>query len=671
MDTKDRIEQLKEIINYHDHKYYVLDDPEISDAEYDKLYRELKEIEELHPEYVTPDSPTQRVGGKPLNKFNTIMHKSPMLSLENVIENEEIIQYDQRLKRLLDANIELQYVGEPKLDGLSIELIYRNGYLEGASTRGDGIRGEDVTQNIKTIKSIPLTVIRAADSWKIKLPSEFRVRGEIVMFINDFLELNRKREIDDEVLFSNPRNAAAGSLRQLDPSITSQRKLNAFFYYMVDYDILRFDNHYDILECLKKLGFKINNEIRILNGINEVISYHDYLQNNRNRFQYEIDGAVLKLNSLSLWDKAGYTSKNPRWAVAFKFSPRTAKTIIQNIEVNVGRTGIITPVAILEPVKIGGVTVSRASLHNEDEIKNKDIRVGDTVIVQRAGDVIPDVLEVDFNKRKPGSNIFRMPEFCPICNSKTVRNINEAYVKCINANCPAKIEEGFIHFVSKAGMDIDGLGDKIIKKLLKNCKLKSLSDIYKLSIEDLLELDGFKDKSSENIINSINNSKKRELWRFLTAIGIEGVGEYTAKLLSNNFHSLERIMLLKEEELLEIKGIGKETAFNIVSFLKEEKNCQLIKELLSYNLILTVESDMIEIRNFENFTFVLTGTFSKYTRDQLKELIEKRGGKVVDTVSKNTDYLLLGEKAGSKLLKARELEIKIISEDKLEKFLKI
>lgn len=663
MNAKEEIEKLRELIRYHDYRYYVLDSPEISDEEYDRLFKRLKELEEKYPQYITPDSPTQRVGGKPLEKFGTITHKSPMLSLDNVFDDDEMKEFDARIKRFLNTTETLEYVGEPKLDGLSVELIYRDGLLVAAATRGDGIIGEDVTQNIRTMKSIPLEVKNEALKNYLLLPKEFRVRGEIIMLIKDFMELNEKRIKAGEPPFANPRNAAAGSLRQLDPSITASRKLTAFFYYIVDYDTVKFETHYETLEYLKKLGFKVNNEIRVIKGEDAAIEYHNYLENKRNLLPYEIDGAVFKLNRLEFWKKLGETSRSPRWAVAFKFAPHSAKTVIKDIQVNVGRTGIITPVAILEPVKIGGVTVSRATLHNEDEIKKKDIRIGDTVVVQRAGDVIPNILEVDFNKRATNSKPFKMPDKCPVCGSETIRLPDEAFVRCINVNCPARIEESFRYFVSKAGMDIEGLGEKIVKKLIDSGKIKSLADIYKLKKEDFLELPNFKDKSASNLINAINNARKRELWRFIAALGIQGVGEYTAKLLATNFKSIDEIMNASKEELQEIKGIGPETAESVYSFFANENNRKLIKDILEAKVEIFEERDKrTEEALFKDLTFVITGTFKNYKRNELIELIESLGGKVSESVSRKTDYLLIGEEPGSKLARAESLGVKTLSE---------
>lgn len=661
MNPKEEIEKLRELIRYHDYRYYVLDSPEISDEEYDKMFKKLQSLEKKYPEYLTPDSPTQRVGGKPLEKFGTILHKSPMLSLDNVFEEGEMREFDARIKRFLNSTDTLCYVGEPKLDGVSIELIYQDGLLVAAGTRGDGIIGEDVTQNVRTIKSIPLSV---------KEKSEFRVRGEVIMYIKDFIELNNIRRRNGEVVFANPRNAAAGSLRQLDPSITASRKLNAFFYYLVDYNTLKFETHYETLQFLRELGFKVNNEIKIVNGVEEAIKYHHYLEEKRESLPYEIDGAVFKLNSLKLWETLGQTSRSPRWAVAFKFSPHSAKTTIKDIQVNVGRTGIITPIAILEPVKIGGVTVSRATLHNEDEIKKKDIRIGDTVVVERAGDVIPYILEVDFEKRPLNTKPFKMPEKCPVCGSETVRLPDEAFVRCINVNCPARIEESFKYFVSKAGMDIEGMGEKIVKKLIDLGKVKSLADIYKLKKEDFLELPNFKDKSANNLSNAINNARKRELWRFITALGIQGVGEFTAKLIAKHFKSIDKIINAKEAELSEIRGIGPETAKSIYSFFKNEVNRKLIKDLKASGVEIIEErkEEVKEEKPLKDLTFVITGTFKKYKREELKDLIENFGGKVSGSVSRNTNFLLVGEEPGSKLDKARELNVKILSE---EEFLKL
>jgi DNA ligase (NAD+) len=670
MDPAEIWESLRKRIDLYDYHYYVLDQPLVSDLTYDSLYQELRDIEEKYPELIREDSPTQRINAKPLPKFSTLLHKTPMLSLDNAFLEEDMTAFEQRIKKLLPDQEVVSYVGEPKLDGLSIELIYEKGLLVGAATRGDGTLGEDVTQNIRTIRSIPLTVIPQASESHTLYPKSFRVRGEVIMLHQDFIALNKERELKGETLFANPRNAAAGSLRQLDAKITSQRKLTAFFYFLTDYSPFEFSTQIEILTFLKKLGFKTSPETTLLGNLSEVIQYYQKIVMKRTDFPYEIDGVVYKVNSLKQWNTLGYTAKTPRWAIAWKFKASNGETKIVDIIINVGRSGILTPVAIMEPVKIGGVTITHATLHNEDEIARKDIHIGDWVLVQRAGDVIPEVIEVLFDKRDSSVKTFSMPKNCPVCGSETARLPEQAYVRCLNANCPARVKETFAYFVSKSGMDIEGLGGKIIDKLIDTGTIRSIADIYRLTTVDLLKLPGFQEQSSTKLIQAIEKSKTIELGKFLCSLSIEGVGESTAKLITQKYPAFQDIINLSVESLLAIPGIGPITAVSLFDFFRNEKNRELIQELLNLGITLVERQEKaISELLLAGKQFVITGTLAGRSREETKALIESLGGKVGSSVTSKTMFLLCGKDPGSKLDAANKLNIKILSEDDFNKLL--
>ncbi|MCE5223941.1 NAD-dependent DNA ligase LigA [bacterium] len=660
----DRYQYLKSEIRRHDTLYYAFDQPEISDEAYDLLYHQLVKIEQDHPEWITKDSPTQRVSGSALEKFSPLPHLTPMLSLENVFNWEEMQNYLDRIQKQLGSNALPAFIGEPKLDGLSIELIYVNGILAGASTRGDGLIGEDVTQNIRTIKSIPLTVQESANRNHITLPASFRVRGEVIMLKRDFSQLNRERDKNKEPLFANPRNAAAGSLRQLDSRITAQRPLSAYFYFMVNYEPLAFDTQESILRTLSLLGFPVNPLIRLLHSPTELASYYQTMQEYREACPYEMDGIVLKINDTHHWQTLGNTSKAPRWAIAWKFKANVATTLLRSISIQVGRTGILTPIAELDPVNIGGVRVSRASLHNEDEIMKKDIRIGDTVFIQRAGDVIPYINGVDKTKRLSTSESFHFPAVCPVCHTKTVRLPDEAFVRCINSNCPARIEESLRHFASKQAMDIEGLGEKIIHKLFLQNKLQTIADIFRLTAAQLLSLEGFQQQSTDNLLRSIEKSKHNDLWRVLHGLGIEGVGEVTSKSLAKYFGSMQAIQEAKRDELLSVPNIGDKTAQSLIDYFENPVNQALLRDLADIGINLFLNNTLSQdFRPMSGLQIVITGTLSCFSRDEATEIIEKLGGRVSSSVSSMTSFVLAGENPGSKYTKAKNLGIPIITEN--------
>ena len=664
MDTIEEYQKLKEEIRHHDTLYYIFDQPTISDEAYDLLYHQLIKLEQAHPDWITKDSPTQRVSGSALEKFSPLPHLSPMLSLENVFNWEEMQNYLEKIQKLLGTHESPAFIGEPKLDGLSIELIYENGILSGASTRGDGYIGEDVTQNIRTIKSIPLSVCEAANQNHIALPASFRVRGEVIMLKRAFLQLNEERSKNEEPLFANPRNAAAGSLRQLDPRISAQRSLSAYFYFMVNYEPLSFDSQESILRTLRLLGFPVNPLIKLLHSPVDMASYYQTMQDSRETCPYEMDGVVLKINNTHLWETLGYTAKAPRWAIAWKFKANVATTLLRSISIQVGRTGILTPIAELEPVNIGGVRVSRASLHNEDEILKKDIRIGDIVFIQRAGDVIPYIIGVDKTKRLSISNPFCFPGICPVCHTKTVRLPDEAFVRCINSNCPARVEESLRHFASKQAMDIEGLGEKIIHKLFIHNKLQTIADIFRLTADQLLSLEGFQQQSTDNLLRSIEKSKQNDLWRVLHGLGIEGVGEVTSKCLAVHFGSILAIQEAKLDDLLSVPNIGEKTAQSVLDYFENPINQSLIRELSEKGLNLFLKNS--PSRNslpMSGLQVVITGTLSHFSRDEATEIIEKLGGRISSSVSSLTSFVLAGEAPGSKYAKAKNLGVPIITED--------
>ena len=663
-DYKKRIQELRDLIHYHNYRYYVLDDPEISDAEYDRLMRELMELEKEHPELITPDSPTQRVGAPPLEAFETVEHAIPMLSLDNAFDDTEMIEFDQRVKKGLNTTADIEYVCEPKLDGLAVELVYVDGIFTIGSTRGDGYTGENVTQNLKTIKSIPLKLLNPNG----KIPERLEVRGEVIMGIKEFEELNREREENGEPPFANPRNAAAGSLRQLDSSITASRPLDIYCYGIGQVVGVSFKTHLESLEALKKYGFKVNPHIRKCLGIQEVLKYHEEMLELREKLPYEIDGIVVKVNDFSFQERLGVRTRSPRWAIAYKFPARQEVTQIVDIIAQVGRTGVLTPVAIMKPVNVGGVEVSRATLHNQDEIDRKDVRIGDWVVVQRAGDVIPEVVKVIKSRRTGQEKPYRLPDKCPVCGSKTVRLEGEVAVRCINIACPAQVKERIYHFASKRAMDIDGLGEKLIDQLVDKGLVKDVSDIYFLTKEQLAGLERMADKSAENILAAIEASKKRSLDRLLYALGIRFVGEHIARVLVKAFGSLENLAKATEEDLMQINEIGPQVAQSVVDFFSREENWRIIERLKQAGVqVEPVKEQQSNI--LEGKTFVFTGALKSFTRDEAERIVEELGGRAASSVSRKTDYVVAGESPGSKLDRARALGVTVIDEEEFKKMI--
>ncbi|MFY9397660.1 MAG: NAD-dependent DNA ligase LigA [Desulfomonilia bacterium] len=658
---RERIEDLRRQINHHNYRYYVLDSPEISDSAYDRLMRELSELEARHPELVTPDSPTQRVGAEPVSSFPPMVHRVPLLSIDNAMDTREIQAFHQRVVRLLGRE-DITYCCEPKFDGLAVELVYENGIFIRGGTRGDGYTGEEVTGNLRTIRSIPLRLATP------RPPELIEVRGEVVFYKEALKALNLERSESGEPLFANPRNAAAGSLRQLDPRITASRPLVFFCYGIVDALAIGLASQYEVLEKLREYGFKVNPDIRLCRGVEEVIDFCRHMQDKREMLPYEIDGVVIKVNEIDDQIKLGIKARSPRWAVAYKFPPTQETTTLLKIEVQVGRTGVLTPVAILDPVKIAGVTVSRATLHNADEIRRKDVREGDTVIVQRAGDVIPEIVAPVPSLRKGTERVFEMPATCPVCRSPVVRDAGSngeegGMHRCVNMACPAIIREQIYHFASKDALDIDGLGRKIVGQLIDRGLVHDASDLYSLTREQLLELEGFAELSASNLLDSIAGSKSTTLQRFLYALGIPHVGTVAARDLARRFGSLERVMSAGPEELQSIKGIGREMTRAIVGFFSNERNREVIGKLIGRGLtIQPVEPSMPMESSLSGRKFCFTGTLKSMTQPEAKKRVEDRGGEVVSSVSSRLDYLVAGEEPGSKLDKAKSLGVRILDE---------
>ncbi|MBC7081050.1 MAG: NAD-dependent DNA ligase LigA [Thermoplasmatales archaeon] len=655
-----RIEWLRKEINRHNYLYYVLNKPEISDEEYDKLMQELISLEQKYPDLITPDSPTQRVGAPPAEEFKTVAHVKPMLSLDTVNDVEEVISFDKRVKKEVGSE-NIEYVAEPKMDGLSVELIYENGRYIRGSTRGDGINGEDITENIRTIKAVPL-LLRGEE---IKPPSFLAVRGEVIMHIEDFEKFNKELIEKGEEPMANPRNAASGSLRRLDPRETAMRPLDIFFYEIMRADGIEIKTQWEALELLKKWGLKTNPHSIKCSIIEEAIKYHEEMNRKREELSYEIDGVVIKVNEIKYQTLLGEKTRSPRWAIAYKFPPRKEETQVMNIVVQVGRTGILTPVALLKPVDVKGVTVSRATLHNEDYVKQKDVRIGDWVRVGRAGDVIPEVMEVIKERRTGNEKIFSMPDKCPVCGSSVVRD--GAYYRCTGGlSCISQLKRSIEHFASKRAMDIEGLGGKTVELLVDRGIIKRVSDIYKIKKEDLLNLPRFGDKSAENLIEGIEKSKEKDLARFIYALGIPNVGEHMAKLLAEKFKDIDTLMNAKEEDLMSVREIGPETASSIVNFFKEEKNRNEIEELKKCGIKMKYEETRGKL---SGITFVFTGELKSFSREEAKEIVEKMGGGVASSVSKKVDYVVVGENPGSKYEKAKELGLKIINEEEFKKII--
>jgi DNA ligase (NAD+) len=665
---KQEIEKLVKDLNYHCYRYYVLDSPVISDEEYDQLYHRLKELEERY-NYILPDSPTQRIGAPPLDKFEKVKHTEPMLSLDNAFSYDKVKEFEKRVKRFLSSEEAIEYTVEPKYDGLAIELTYRDGLLFRASTRGDGYEGEDVTQNIRTIKSMPLKIEEVS-----KVPAEIDIRGEVYMDIEEFEALNREREQKGEPLFANPRNAAAGSVRQLDSSITAARKLHLACYGIGTVKGIEFKSQLEFFKWLEKARFPIPAIVKPAKGIDEVIHFIREIEEKRSILPFETDGAVIKVNDFGLQRLLGVKTREPRWATAYKFPAHQGTTRIKDIIPSVGRTGVITPIAMLEPVRIGGVTVSRSTLHNWDEIERKDIRVGDTIVVERAGDVIPHVVMVIKEKRTGKEKTFRIPEKCPVCGSKVVREENEVAVRCVGLNCPAQVQERIRHFTSRGAMDIEGLGEKNVELLYSNGLISHFVDMYRLKKEDLLKLPRFAEKSAQNLIDAIEKSKHTTLSRFLYALGILHVGEYASKLLAKNFEKLEDLYKINTEEIINIRQMGEKIAGSVSDFFNDPENLSTLKTLKSLGLKITNpdyegKGTGKEKKPLESLTFVITGTLPQ-PRNEVEELIESLGGHATSLVSKSTDYVVGGENPGSKLQKAQTLKVKTISYDELLKIIK-
>lgn len=663
-DIKKEIEKLVNDINEHNYRYYVLDAPVIADEEYDRMFRRLKELEEKY-NYVLPDSPTQRVGAPPLDKFEKVKHTEPMLSLDNAFSHDEVREFDQRAKRFLKSDEDIEYTVEPKYDGLAMELTYEKGLLVRASTRGDGYEGEDVTTNVKTIKAIPLRIEGE------KIPEVIDVRGEVFMDIDEFEKLNKEREKTEEPLFANPRNAAAGSIRQLDSSITEKRKLHMACYGVGAMRGIDFKSQADFMSWLKKAHFPVPLVFDVVKGIDKVVDAIKKIEEKRPTFPFETDGAVIKVNDFNLQRELGYKTREPRWAIAYKFPAHQGTTVIEDIIASVGRTGAITPVAMLKPVRIGGVTVSRSTLHNWDEIERKDIRIGDTVVVERAGDVIPHIVAVIKEKRSGNEKQYPPPVTCPVCGSHVVREEGEVAYRCIGLNCEAQVLEKIYHYASRGAMDIEHLGGKNVELLYNQKLIRHFVDLYKLKKEQLLELPRFAEKSAQNLIDAIEKSKQTTLSRFLFALGILHVGEYAAKQLAKNFETIEDLYHVKPERIMEIKQMGEKLADSISGFFNEKGNLQSLDRLRKlgvriHNPDYEGAGTRKEKRPLEGLTIVVTGTLST-PRNEIEELIERKGGHAAGSVSKKTSYVLAGKEAGSKLDKAKELGVKVINENEFMK----
>jgi len=657
------IQKLRDELEAHNHRYYVLDEPSISDAEYDRLFHELKDLEETHPEFKSPLSPTQRVGAKVSGEFKKIKHKQPMLSLANAFTEADFISFDERVKKLLDhSDVDLEYHAELKFDGLSMSLTYENGKLIHAATRGDGETGEDVTHNIRTIRSIPLKLKTAHP------PRLIEVRGEVVLPIEDFKKLNRDQEAKGGKVFANPRNAAAGTIRQLDPKVAASRPLTAFWYGVGLSEGHLFKTIHELQKTLSEWGFRIGPKSQVCVGVKKVMSFYENVGLVRKNLPFEIDGVVVKLNRFSELDQAGYVSRSPRGMIAFKFASTQETTVVEDIQVQIGRTGAMTPVAILKPVSVGGVTVSRATLHNQDEIDRKDVRIGDTVFVQRAGDVIPEVVSVVLDQRPKKSKPFSIREFCESKGWKIERKEGEAAFRLIEESSTEILKRKLEHFVHKDAFNIDGLGEKIIDQLVESGVVSKFSDLFKLTPSDFLNLEGFAEKSSQKTFDAIQAAKRPELYRVIFALGIRHVGERTSKTLANHFGSLAALMKASQEQLEEIHEIGPEVALSVAGYFHSVAGQKEVQKLLSVVDPILPRKDS-GAGALVGKTFVLTGTFPSLSRSDATKLIEAQGGKVSSSVSKNTDYVVAGEDAGSKLAKAQSLGVLVIDESALKKLL--
>ncbi len=661
-----KIEELREKIRYHNYRYYVLDDPTVADAEYDQLMKELADWETEYPQYINSSSPTQRVGLEPVSEFSKVTHIAPMSSLANAFSSEELRAFDQRIKKLIPQQ-KLEYVVELKIDGLAVALVYENGIFARGATRGDGITGEEITSNLRTVKTIPLKLFGE------EIPSSIEVYGEVYMKKSDFKRLNEERMKNGESIFANPRNAAAGSVRQLDPRITAQRYLDTFIYRATFPEGNKFNTHMEALNYLKKIGFKVNPHIKLCQGIEEAINYCLQWIEKKEELDYEIDGMVIKVNSLRAREELGSTTRSPRWAIANKFPAQQTTTKICDIIVQVGRTGALTPVAILDPVRISGSVVQRATLHNEDEITRKDIRIGDTVLIQKAGEIIPEVVKVIKEKRTGKEKEFVMPVQCPVCGAKVFRSEGEVVSRCNSLTCTAQVKEGIRHFASRNAMDIEGLGPAIIDQLVEKNLIKDISDLYFLKRDDLISLERMAEKSVDNLLNAIKTSKKKSLANSIYGLGIRYVGVHTSEVITRYYSTLDKFIKASLEELIEINEVGPKIAESIILFFKEKENLAIIERLRRAGLNFSQEEEKARkekvVQILAGKQFVLTGTLKDFTRTQSKEIISELGGRVTGSVSKKTDYVVAGEDPGSKYQKAQKLGVTIINEEEFKKIL--
>ena len=658
-EAKAQINELREKIIYHERKYYVDNDPQISDYEFDLLIKQLQDLEEQFPDLITPDSPTQRVGEQPLKGFPSVEHKTPMLSLDNCYSFEELKEFEERIKKILPTE-DIQYTAEMKIDGVGISVRYADKKIIQAVTRGDGIRGDDVTANVKTIRSLPL---------RISDEREVEVRGEIYLPFRSFIQINQERTEKGEPLFANPRNAAAGSIRMLDPRVVASRRLDIFLYSLF-IDGKQPETQWKALQKLNEWGFKINPESALCSNLNEVLDYYNQWKEKRDSLDYDVDGIVIKVNSTAQQQRLGFTAKFPRWAISFKFPARQATTKVNDIIIQVGRTGALTPVAILQPVKLSGITISRATLHNQDEIERKDIRINDYVLIERSGDVIPKVVSVMKDRRSGLEKKFVFPENCPVCSSRVFKPENEAVYRCINPSCPAILRESLLHFSSRRAMNIEGLGESLVDQLMREKLINNLADIYSLQKEDLVELERMGEKSSQNLLDEIEASKNNSLARLIYSLGIRHVGERTAQTLAAHFRDMDSLSKATEDELISLNDVGPKVAESIVFFFRQPENIDLISKLRNAGLNFTSQPEEKQSEQpLAGKTFVITGKLESFSREQAKEKIESLGGTVTSSVSKNTDYVIVGEDPGSKLKKAKSLNIPLLDEEGLKTLL--
>jgi DNA ligase (NAD+) len=663
-DVEREIEKLREEIRYHEHRYYILSDPEISDVKFDEMVYRLQKMETEHPELVTPDSPTQRVGGQPAEEFAKVRHSAPMLSLDNTYSVDELRDFDRRVREL-SGRAKVPYVAELKLDGLSMALTYEDGILTRGLTRGDGVTGEDVTQNVKTIRSVPLK-IDSRTLGVIGHAKNFEVRGEVIMTHKAFRQANEQREKNGEPPFANPRNAAAGTIRQLDPKVVAQRNLDIFLYYLLVNGRPPFKEHWKVLEALESLGFKVNPNKKLAKSFDELTGYIQEMEPRREELEYEIDGVVVKVNEIGLWDELGMTAKSPRWAIAYKYPAHQETTTVMDIRPQVGRTGTLTPVADLEPVSIGGVRVSHATLHNMDEVERLGVKIGDTVLIQRAGEVIPQVVKV--TKHAPEGREFRMPKHCPVCGGDVIRVEGEVAYRCVNAACPAQLKESLLHFAARHAMNINGLGESLVDQLVDKKIVHDVADLYSLDEMQVAALERMGKKSAQNVLDEIEKSRKADLARVIFAVGIRFVGERTAQFLAEHLGSMDKLAEAGPEDLKEVEEIGPKVAQSIVEFFHEKRNRDVIEKLRKAGLQFEQKKRRAS-GVLEGLQFVLTGSLPNLSREEATRMIEEAGGRVTGSVSKKTTYVVAGADPGSKLEKARSLGIQTIDEAGLRKLL--